>query len=98
MVHCIDSPADYWVGPDDTAIVYSDPATDGRDVSRCGLLCSLRGHAGSCMTHCMGMSLHSALLTALAFIQAKAKRFVQDTFVPKLQGAPCQVTIYKRLR
>jgi nucleotide-binding universal stress UspA family protein len=55
LVHCIDSPADYWVGPDDTAIVYSDPATDGRD--------------------------------------AKAKRFVQDTFVPKLQGAPCQVEV-----
>jgi hypothetical protein len=32
LVHVVDSPADYWVGPDDTAIVYSDPATDGRDV------------------------------------------------------------------
>jgi len=55
LVHVADSPADYWVGPDDTAIVYSDPSTDGRD--------------------------------------AKAKRFMEDTFVPKLQGAPCQVEV-----
>jgi hypothetical protein len=63
LVHCIDSPADYWVGPDDTAIVYSDPATDGRDVSRCGFLCSLRGHAGSCMmTHCIGINVQDDCL------------------------------------
>ena len=34
-------------------------------------------------------------LVDLVFVQARAKRFVQDTFVPKLQGAPCQVTIHK---
>ncbi len=37
------------------------------------------------------MSLRK-LVRAVVAAQAKAKRFMEDTFVPKLQGAPCQVT------
>ena len=55
--------------------------------------------------HCAGMqvmhdgTLHrhkrTGRLLDLVCVQARAKRFVQDTFVPKLQGAPCQVTVHK---
>lgn len=32
LVHVLEGPVDYDVGPEDIATVYSDPATDGRDV------------------------------------------------------------------
>lgn len=46
LVHVVESPTDYLIGgPEDSAIVYTDPATDGRDVRRCAASLELKGPA-----------------------------------------------------